>query len=400
MEIQRTGGLDRDAFAGLGDEWAWFDNAGGSFTLRGVIDRVREYMSTSPVQLGARYALSTEAARRQREAVTALARFINAASPEEIVLGASSTALTWQVANALRPRLRPGDEILITIADHEANRSPWLSLRAQGVIVKTWEIDRENFQLSLAQLDTLLGERTRLVAFTQCSNITGTLEPVDEIVRRIHAAGALAFVDSVAAAAHRRLDVQASNADFHVCSLYKIFGPHIGMLYGRRDVLLELDNCNHEYLGADALPYKLQPGGPSYELAWGAAGIVDYFEDWQARNGQDLFAMIATHEQVLLAPLLDLLANHARVNLVGAIDPDSNRRLPIVSFRHASKSSTEITDALASCRLAAKHGHFHSRRLLEHLGIPAEDGVVRISLAHYNTPAEIQRLLDALGRIL
>ncbi len=390
----------RREFAGLESDWAYFDNAGGSFTLRRVIERVGEYMQTMPVQLGGNYPLSQQAATRQAEAMRQLAAFVNAAHAEEILFGASSTALTWQLARAMRPLLKGGDEIVITVMDHEANRSPWLWLREFGVTVRSWEIDRDDFSLSLRKLDELLNQRTRLVCFSQCSNLLGRIEPVKEITRRVHAAGARVFVDGVAYAPHRRVDVREWDVDFYVCSLYKIFGPHIGMLYGRRGILLELANINHEYLAADALPYKLQPGGASYELAWGAAGIPEYFSRWETESGSDPFEEIARHEARLATPLLAFLAAHDDVTLLGSPDADPLARLPIIAFRHATLPSAGIAAALADRRLAVKHGHFHSRRLLEFLGIPPEDGVVRVSFAHYNTADEVERLVSALGEIL
>lgn len=399
LDVSLTADVRRE-FAGLDATWAYLDNAGGSFTLRTVIERVAEYMQTSPVQLGAGYALSQQAAARQADAVAALARFINAQHASDIVLGSSSTALTWQAARALRPLLRAGDEIIITVMDHEANRSPWLALRDAGVTVRTWELDRNDLSLSLQTLDALLNEKTRLVCVSQCSNILGRIEPVAEIARRVHAAGARVFVDGVAYAPHRRVDVQALGVDFYVCSLYKIFGPHIGMLYGKREALLELGNINHEYFAADALPYKLQPGGASYELVFGAGGIPAYFEHWSETAGVDPFELIAHHEAELSRPLLEFLDAHPAVTLFGSADANPLTRLPIIAFRHATKRSADIAAALAERQIAVKHGHFHSRRLLEFLDVPSDDGVVRVSFAHYNTAEEVERLLSALNDVL
>lgn len=401
QELERTYmAAARADFAGLGDDWVWFDNAGGSFTLQETIARVAEYMRTMPVQLGGNYALSLQAGARQREATGKLAQFINARTAEEIVFGSSSTALTWQLARAMRPLLQPGDEIIITVMDHEANRSPWLWLQECGVKIRTWNVNEDTLALSLEHLDELLNPRTRLVCFSQCSNILGRIEPVAEITQRAHAVGARVFVDGVAYAPHRRIDVQQWDVDFYVCSLYKLFGPHIGMLYGKREALLELGNINHEYLAADALPYKLQPGGASYELVWGATAIVDYFEQWQQRASRDPFELIAGHESALLQLLLNFLSARADISLLGSPNANPASRLPIVAFRHATLPSKHIADALIARKLAVRHGHFHSRRLLEYLGIPPDDGVVRISLAHYNAPEEIERLIQSLQEIL
>lgn len=388
-----------DAFARPGDDWGYFDNAGGSFVLRAVVERVADYLATCPVQLGGGYPLSRLASERQAEAVAALAQLVGA-MPGEIVLGSSATALTWQVARALRPLLAPGDEIIVTRMDHEANRSPWLSLRDADVTVRQWNIDPESWRLSLDELDRLLGERTRLVCFSHGSNVLGEIEPVEEIARRAHAAGAKVFVDGVAVAPHRRLQLARWGVDFYVLSLYKLFGPHLGLLYGRREALLALGNINHEYLAADALPYKLQPGGASYELVWGAAAIAEYFDARQRLAGRDPFDEIAEHESRLIEPLLDFLAAHPKVTLLGSASCDSRTRLPILSFRHAARASADIVAHLAVRKLAARNGHFNARRLLEFLGLPPDDGVVRISFAHYNTNDEVDRLVAALNEIL
>ncbi|MBW3567542.1 MAG: aminotransferase class V-fold PLP-dependent enzyme [Proteobacteria bacterium] len=398
--LEKAGSIsDKESFARPADNWAYFDNAGGSFTLHEVIARTCDYMRSTPVQLGGIYPLSMEAASRQSRALGKLAGFVNAADATEIVLGSSSTALAWQTARAMRPLLREGDEIVITEMDHEANRSPWLWLKECGVTIRTWKLGAD-FALSLTHLDELLNNRTRLVCFSHCSNILGRMEPVAEITRRVHAAGARVYVDGVAYAPHRRVDVRAWDVDFYVFSLYKLFGPHIGMLYGKRDALLELGNINHEYLSSDALPYKLQPGGVSYELAWGATAIVDYFDKWRERDGIEPFETIGEYESELVRPLLEFLASRDDVTVLGPGTADAAVRLPIVSFRHSAISSATIANELVKRELAVRHGHFHSLRLLESLGLSAQDGVVRISLAHYNTREEMDRLLQALNEIL
>lgn len=391
--------LDESIFARPADNWAYFDNAGGSFTLHEVITRTADYMRSTPVQLGGVYPLSREAALRQLHALRKLAGFINAADETEVVLGSSSTALTWQAARAMRPLLREGDEIIITEMDHEANRSPWLWLKECGVTIRTWKLDSD-FALSMEHLDKLLNNRTRLVCFSHCSNILGRIEPVAEVTRRVHAAGARVYVDGVAYAPHRQIDVRAWGVDFYVFSLYKLFGPHIGMLYGKREALLELGNINHEYLPDDALPYKLQPGGVSYELAWGATAIVDYFEKWRERDGVEPFETIGEYESGLIRPLLEFLASRDDITVFGPAAADAAVRLPIVSFRHSAIDSATLAGELVKRELAVRHGHFHSLRLLESLGLPAQDGVVRVSLAHYNTRQEMDRLLQALEEIL
>lgn len=391
-------------FAGLEqDGWALFDNAGGSLALHATADRVADYLRSTPVQLGGSYPLSMQAADRQRASIGKLRRMINAEHDEEVVIGGSATALVWQVARGLLSSLEPGDEIIITRMDHEANRSPWLALRRYGIVIRELDVCPDTWQLDREQLRELLSERTRLVCISQCSNILGGLEPVADIAADVHAAGAQLFVDSVAVAPHRQIDVRQLDADFLVMSLYKVFGPHAGLLYGKRDALLALDNLNHEYLDADAIPYRLQPGGASYELVYGATAIPDYLAELDillGGNGDSTAAWqaIAYHETELMEPLLEYLASLEQVQLLGRATTEA--RLPIISFRVQGRSNKEIVTALEKDRLACRSGHFHARRLLESLEVDPVDGVVRISLAHYNTKEEMQRLMEGLKKEL
>ncbi|MDX1444296.1 MAG: aminotransferase class V-fold PLP-dependent enzyme [Gammaproteobacteria bacterium] len=400
-------GLDLDfvhaCFAGIAPEWRFLDNAGGSFALRETARRVARYIEETPLQLGGKYPLSLQAADRQAEATAALAGMINARHVEEVVLGGSASALTWRVARAIQPLLSQGDEIVITRSDHEANRSPWLALRRFGIVVHEVAINRETWQLDGEQLRALLGERTRLVAINHCSNILGSIEPIRDIADDVHAVGARLFVDSVAYAPHRAIDVQELGADYVVMSLYKIFGPHLGLLWGRREELIGLDNLNHEYLAADDIPYKLQPGGASYELVYGAAAIPEYLAslDEQAGGTGDIanaWRIIRTHEDALQAPLLDSLHAHEDVELLGKAEITG--RLPIISFVSKTMSSANIVAGLQERRIACRAGHFHARRLLESLDIDPIDGAVRISFAHYNTQEDSAAVIAALEEIL
>ncbi|MES1245988.1 MAG: aminotransferase class V-fold PLP-dependent enzyme, partial [Acidobacteriota bacterium] len=261
----------RSQFPALAGDWIFLDNAGGSQVLRAVADRVRDYLLSTSVQIGATYDASRQAAERLQEGIRAAAALVGA-DPGEIVLGSSATQLLSNLARAMEDQLGPGDEIVVTNADHEANITPWLRLRERGVggiEVKVWRLRNDTLELDLADLDALMTPRTRLVCFTQATNILGTIHPVAEITRFAHERGARVCVDGVAFAPHRLVDVHAWDVDFYVLSLYKVFGPHMGLLYGRREHLLELSGINHLYIAKDAVPYKLQPGNVSYELAWG-----------------------------------------------------------------------------------------------------------------------------------
>jgi cysteine desulfurase family protein (TIGR01976 family) len=401
----------RSRFPALGDDWALFDNAGGSAPLGDVIERVRDHMSRRPVQLGATYRHSVEAQAAVDSGRAAMARLIGA-DPGEIVLGASSTALVRLLARALRPRLSPGDEVVVTNADHEANIGAWRELAADGIVVREWRLDPEVLELTAAGLDALLGPRTRLVCFTHCSNLVGTLHDVPALVRRIHDAGALACIDGVAYAPHRRIDVRALGADFYFFSLYKVYGPHLGLLYGRRDLLLAAKGQNHFFVGEDEVPYKLEPGGVNHELTASLPAILEYLLELGDRAGaagiaepdavrlDAAFGAIARHEAALAAPLLAFLGARPGVRIVGRPDADPARRVPTVSFVVEGRDSCTVPPRLDAQRIAIRWGHFYAHRLVEALDLLPQNGVVRVSMAHYNTPAEVERLIAALDRTL
>ena len=244
----------RSQFPALADGFAYFDNAGGSVVLGSVADRVRDYLLTTSVQTGASYPQSQRAVERLREARQRIALLLNAARPEEIVLGPSTTVLCQFLARAMEGRLKPGDEIVVTDFDHESNIGPWRRLEERGIVIKTWSLDPETLAIDLDALDALMSERTRLVAVTHTSNILGTINPVAEIARRVHARGAEIVVDAVAYAPHRAVDVQAWDVDYYVFSFYKTYGPHFAVLYGKYEKLLELDGLYHYFYGKDKVP--------------------------------------------------------------------------------------------------------------------------------------------------
>lgn len=398
----------RSQFPALAEGFTFLDNAGGSQTLRAVADRVRDYLLSSNVQLGATYEVSRRAYERVQAGVGAAATLIGA-DPGEVVLGSSATQLLVNLSRAMEEQLGPGDEIVVTHADHEANISPWLRLAGRGVEVKIWRLRPDTLELDLADLDVLMTPRTRLVCFTQATNILGTIHPVAEITRFVHERGARVCVDGVAYAPHRLIDVHALDVDFYVLSLYKVFGPHLGLLYGKREHLLELSNINHLFLAKDAIPYKLQPGNLNYELAAGLPAIVEYLEELGRRAGGSgttreliaaAFEAIARYEADAVAPLLDFLRDRQGVRLLGVADPAPERRVATVSVVLEGRSSSEIPLHLDAHRIGVRYGDFHARRLIQDLGLTERNGVVRISLAHYNTPDEIALLCGCLDEVL
>jgi cysteine desulfurase family protein (TIGR01976 family) len=382
----------RAAFPALASGYVFLDNAGGSQTLRVVAHRVRDYLLETSVQLGATYAVSVAAGERVRAAVAATADYVGAAAPEEIVIGPSATQLLANLALALAPRWAPGDEVIVSEADHHANVGPWQRLARAGVVVRTWPVDRETLRLSARGLEPLLGPRTRLVAFAHASNLTGAIHDVAELTRLAHSAGARVCVDGVAYAPHRALDVQAWGVDYYVISFYKIYGPHLAMLYGTRAALAELATINHDFIAE--VPYRLQPGNLSFELTYGAAGIYEYLAE--LGGPARAFADIAAHEEQLAAILLEYLHRAPGVRVLGDPVADRARRVPTISFQVAGRTPASIVEAVDPFGIGIRHGDFYAKGLARAAGGP----VVRVSAAHYNTPDEMDRLVEALDAAL
>jgi cysteine desulfurase family protein (TIGR01976 family) len=395
----------RSHFPGLKD-WALFENAGGTLVPRSVIDRVRSYMSESQVQPGGVYAASMLATERINKAERLMAEMINAA-PEEIVIGPSTTMNIYVLAHALRSWFKPGDEVIVTNLDHEANVGAWRRLAQFGVTVKEWRLSPGDAELEPEELRVLLTEKTKLVCFTQCSNITGTIHDVRTLIHMIHDAGALACVDAVAYAPHRMLDVKALDVDFYVFSAYKLYGPHLGLLYGKREHLLRARGQNHFFIGEENIPLKLLPGGVNHELTAALAGITDYLDALYYRHFNDpratlpqrlaaVFPLIAAHEQALASRFLDFLTSKANVRIIGRGVASQSERAPTFSFVVDGRDSEEFPSRLAKDKIAIRHGNFYARCCIDALGLTPHNGVVRASMVHYNTLEEVDRLVSRL----
>lgn len=396
----------RSHFPALSGEWALFDNAGGSVAPRLVIDRVADYMARLHVQLGASYALSEEASARVRAGQRAAAELVNAAE-DEVVIGPSTTMNAMVLASALAPGLRPGDEIIVTNLDHEANIGAWRRLEARGAVIKEWRFHPDTCALELDDLDRLLTDRTRLVCFTHCSNVVGTIHDVAAVTRRAHQAGALVCVDGVAFAPHRRVDVAALDVDFYMLSLYKVYGPHLGLLFAKRAHLLALPSQNHFFLDDGDLPYRFEPGNVNHELTASLPGILEYLDalherhapgaggDRAARLGR-VFARIAGHEERLAGRLLDFLRSKRGVRVLGQKTADRAARAPTIAFTVEGRGASEIPPELDRARVAIRFGHFYAYRAVRDLGLLDRGGVVRASMVHYNTEEEVDRLVRGL----
>jgi cysteine desulfurase family protein (TIGR01976 family) len=398
-------GFVRRQFPALAGGVAYLDNAGGSLVLRTVAERIGDYLLTSSVQIGASYAASELAAERLAEARRKIARWINAARPEEVVLNASTTVNMRFLATAMASRFAPGDEIVLTRFDHESNIGPWLALAERGVVIRHWGIDPETFEPDLAELDRLMGERTRLVCVTHASNILGSIMPIKALSRFVHERGAKICVDGVAYAPHRAVDVRDLDVDYYAFSFYKTYGPHFAVLYGKHDQLLELDGLYHYFYGREKVPAKLEPGNTNYELAWGCTAIVDYLDGLGGGTGdhaaiQRAFADIADHEEALSARLLAFLGSRNDIRVIGSRSANRHVRVPTLSFKAEGRDSAAIVRAADAAALGIRYGDFASRRLIETLGLAHGNGVVRASLVHYNTLDEVDRLIACLERAL
>jgi cysteine desulfurase family protein (TIGR01976 family) len=399
----------RAEFPALSNGFIYLDNAGGSQVLRRVGDRVRDYLLSSSVQLGASYAHSQDAGARVLAARRSVATLINAVHDDEVVMGGASTALMYQVTQAILPGIQPGDEIIVTNTDHEANIGCWLRLQAAGAVVRFWNINPETLELDLADLQALLSPHVKWVAMTHASNILGTVNPVAQVAELVHGMGARLCVDAVAYAPHRLVDVKASGADLYVFSFYKVFGPHYAVLWGRRELLLGLASLNHYFISADTIPYKLQPGNVNYELSYGCIGISDYLEDMGARLGatgsarvkmQTAFDAFEQQEDLLAEQLLSFLRSKKNVRIIGLPDTKSGRRVPTISFMVDGVQSETIVRHTDRFGIGIRFGDFYAKRLIEFLGLQDRGGVVRVSMAHYNTAGEIAQLVRHLDEAI
>ncbi|KAI0349357.1 PLP-dependent transferase [Trametes cingulata] len=420
----------RAAFPALASGFLFADNAGGSQCLADVAARISDYLLNTNVQLGADYPVSVTSTNRVAQGAEAARELFNAQSVDEVVFGSSSTMLVENLARAIEQDIKEGDEIIIT-GEHESNAGPWKRLAARtGAVLKLWPAtplaqhpdNPYAVGLQLPALLPLVSPKTRLVAFTACSNILGSVVPVQEVVAAVRAAarerGARKVefcVDCVAYAPHRRMDVRMWDVEYCYFSFYKVYGPHTSALYVRLAALTHsLSSLAHHFLtpAVHAKPYKLQPGGPGYELVYGCTGVPPYLRAL-AGAGEGEGALEAAwdavqrQEQALLEPLLAYLRGRRErgVRVVGEEKPGEGR-VPTVSFvvvgERAMRSRDVVRAFDAKGDVGIRYGHFYAYTLVDGLRpkLDVEDGVVRISLVHYNTVEEVRRIIEILDEVL
>jgi cysteine desulfurase family protein (TIGR01976 family) len=411
MEPGNTLDVDfvRNQFPGLKNGWAFFDNAGGTQILTGAVARMNDFLFNKNVQIGGSYEVSRNAAGALRSGREAMMQFVNAKRPEEIAFAPTTTVALQNLARSMASGFEAGDEVIVTVTDHESNIGPWVGLERHGVNVKFWAPNRDTLELEIDDLRALLSTRTKLVAVTHVSNILGTINPIAEIARVVHENGALICTDSVAFAPHRAIDVAELNVDFLAFSTYKVFGPHGAVLYGKYRELAPLDNLYHYFYDKDMIPAKLEPGNANYELAYSTVGIVDYLAALGERLGatgptrekiEAAWAGITAHENRIAERLLEYLRSRDDCRIIGRERGDDPRRVPTISFVADGRDSGQIARQMDPYNIAIRFGDFHARRLAEYLDLPESNGCVRVSMAHYNTLEEVDALVGALDEIL
>ncbi len=386
--------------------WAFFENAGGSYTCRQVIDRLTTFYTRTKVQPYYPYPASEAAGAAMNETYARLAGYL-AVGDDEVHLGPSTSQNTYVLERALRSLWTDGDEIVVSNQDHEANAGAWWRLADTGIIVREWRVDPETGTLDPGDLDSLLSGRTRMVAFPHCSNVVAAINPVAEISARAHAAGAITVVDGVAWAPHGLPDATALGADVYLFSMYKTWGPHLGAMTVRRRLLDAIANQSH-FFNAEVVRKKLLPAGPDHAQIAAAAGVCDYLDALDdhhftepappAERGRRLGELFRAHETRLLAPLLDWLRQRDDLRIVGPDDP--KRRVPTVSVLPLAKRIPEVQRVLTEHRLMTGFGHFYGVRPLMAMDVATDPGVLRMSFLHYTTEREIDQLIRGLEAAL
>jgi cysteine desulfurase family protein (TIGR01976 family) len=388
----------------------YFDGPAGTQVPQRVIDAISNYLAHTNANHGGLFATARESDQLLDKVHRGVADFLGADDPETVSFGQNMTSLTFALSRAIARTWQPGDEVIVTRLDHDANVAPWvLAARDAGATIKYIDFHCNDCTLNLDQFRQEIGPKTKLVAVGCASNATGGINPVRDIASWAHQAGALVFADAVHYAPHRFIDVQALGCDFLVCSAYKFFGPHTGILWGKRELLEQL-SAYKVRPAPDTLPGKWMTGTQSHESLAGVLAGIDYLADigrWVAGNDsldrrgalREAYAAIEEYERSLLERLLQGLAQIGEIKVWGITDPAHfDRRVATVSLTHDRYSSAELAERLGRQGIFVWHGNYYALQLSEQLGHePA--GMLRIGLVHYNTAREVERLLSALEEV-
>jgi cysteine desulfurase family protein (TIGR01976 family) len=391
-----------------GQPAVFLDGPGGTQVPQRVIDAISDYLKNSNANTCGAYATS-----RRTDAVIAGARAAMAdffgCDPDEVVFGPNMTTLTFALSRSLGRELGPGDEILLTHLDHDANVSPWRALEERGVTIRFVDVNQEDCSLNMADLAQKLNSRTRVVAVGYASNAVGTINDVREIVRLAHQKGALAYIDAVHYAPHGPIDVRALDCDFLVCSSYKFFGPHMGILYGKREHLQRLQPYKLR-ANTNAVPNRWEWGTLNHECIAGIAACVEYLADLGRQVDPSVstrraallaaYSAIQQHERGLVEMLIGGLLALPGLKFYGISDVAKlDRRCPTVAVRIAGHTPLDLATRLGERGIFTWDGNYYALNLTERLDVEKDGGFLRIGLAHYNTAAEVQRLLQGLREI-
>ena len=377
--------MNRDRFPGLRDGWARLDGPAGTQMVDSAIEAMAEFMRSGH---NANHGGLFEHAHRTDELVASARASVGTllgGDPRGVAFGPSMTAMTMRLSTAAARTLQPGDEIVCTKLDHDANVAPWLiAAERAGATVRFADPDPDTLELPASAVEAVLTDRTRWVAVTAASNAVGTVPDLPGIVAAAHAAGARVFVDAVHAAPHRRIDVEALGCDALACSAYKWFGPHVGILWGRPELLEELQPDKLRP-SSDEVPDRWELGTLPFESLAGVRAAADYVisADWEA---------VRAHEEALLAAALGALRGMAHVSVYGA----ARDRAPTIMFNVRGRGADEVAAALAARQIAVWHGNYYAYELERHLGL-APHGAIRAGFVHYNDEADAERLLAAVS---
>ena len=384
---------------------AFFENAGGSYTCKPVIHRLFRFYTQRKVQPYAPYETSRLGGEEMDEARSRMAALLGVEG-DELSFGPSTTQNTYVLAQAFGQMLTPGEAIIVTNQDHEANTGPWRRLAERGIEVREWQINPDTGALDPADLAAMLDEKVRLVCFPHCSNVVGQINPVTEITAMAHAAGAFVCVDGVSYAPHGFADVGTLGPDIYLFSAYKTYGPHQGLMVIRRTLGELLPNQGHHFNGG-TLYKRFTPAGPDHAQVAACAGMADYVDAVYAHHigaeagatarGTAVHDLMRAHETTLLQPLLDAVKDRNSVRLIGPAT--ATGRAPTVALA-LNGPAEPVAAALAPHGIMAGGGDFYAGRALQAMGVDPDQGVLRLSFTHYTTKAEIDQLLNALDAVL
>ena len=392
----------------LSKDWSFFENAGGSYVPKNVIDKLTEFMTSTKVQPYADYPMSKIAGENMDRATELFAKMINV-NKNEILIGGSTSINLYVLSNALKKYLSTGDEIIVTNQDHEANISPWRKLEKIGAKIVEWKFNLNSHELEISELENLISNKTKILAVTHCSNIVGSVNNLKKICEIAHKKNIIVIGDGVSYAPHGFPDLKEIDIDFYTFSLYKTYGPHLGLLYGKEEILKDLPNQNHEFLEG-MYPYTINPGGPNHEELVSLIGIYEYFDNLYqhhfGNNEDDILKkiskinnLISKHEEEISNPILEYIDKSKDLFLIGKNKITKKNRAPTISFISKKESSKSLSNKFVSNKIATRNDNFYAWRCLDHLGIDRKDGVVRLSMTHYNNIEDVNKVLKVLENV-